>query len=88
MYSQLLRYRKHPNSGSVFPCVMWHLEVLSVKLYLVNYGQDTFARSSTFYPMCMELEITVHKEFDLHSPKDVKGIPNGLDFMVHLRSFK
>lgn len=22
---------QHPNSESVFPCVMWHLEVLSVK---------------------------------------------------------
>lgn len=52
-----------------------------------NYVQDIFARSSTFYPMCMELEITVHKEFD-QSPKDVKDIPNGLDFMVRLRSFK
>lgn len=48
----------------------------------------TFLLEAPFYPMCMELEITVHKRFDLQSPKDVKDIPNGLDFMVRLRSFK
>ena len=36
----------------------------------------------------MKVEITLHKEFDLHSAKDVQCIPNGLDFMFGLESFK
>lgn len=53
-----------------------------------SYRQGALARSPTFCSIYTEVEIAVHKEFDLHSPKDVQLMLNGLYFMVGLKSFK